>query len=151
MRNMIQSELIRLPFAIPATITGIFVLLFGAFPEERIAALVILMSCDYFFGVLAAADNGEINSSKGLRGIVKKMGLLFLLVAANSLDVALCLHTAIRVIDVVFTGIVANECFSIAENIGRYRGLKPKVRKLLSRYFTRIVDVLEKEKDDDPA
>lgn len=90
--------------------------LFGGW-SALIKILVAFVAIDYITGVLAAGINKEISSRIGMIGIAKKV-LIFVLVACGHL-VDMALGTADIVRDAVTYFYIANELFSILENVGK--------------------------------
>lgn len=79
--------------------------------------LVIFIVIDYASGVAAAWINGQLSSSKGLRGIAKKTFILALVVVADKIDCMLGGSGFWR--NAALWGLIVNETFSIFENGGR--------------------------------
>lgn len=78
--------------------------------------LLIFIVLDYVSGILKAFYQKELNSEIGVKGIVKKIGYLILVVVANYLDQLLG-HTGVLYTIIVYC-FVANEGLSIVENWG---------------------------------
>ena len=104
--------------AIGAGIAG----LFGGF-DAALVTLIIFMAIDYITGILVAgvfhaspkSENGALESKAGLKGILRKGGMLLVVLIACRLDLMLGAHF-IR--DVVVIALVSNESLSIIENLG---------------------------------
>lgn len=94
----------------------IFSYLFGW--DMALKTLLIAMAIDYITGVIAAYLNPamQLNSSKGFKGILKKVMELCLIALAYQLS--LYLH-----VEILYTGItcayLANEGLSIVENAAK--------------------------------
>lgn len=85
-----------------------------------IEALIVLMAVDYLTGLCAAYLSPEIKLSSriGLRGIIKKLMILCLVVLAHQLDAAAGQGgTIIR--DIVVLFFIGNEGLSILENAAK--------------------------------
>lgn len=98
--------------------------------------LITVIVLDYVTGVFKAVYNKEINSSVGLKGIIKKLGYLIVVAVAVILDKIAGNTGAIRTLVIYF--FVANEGISILENWGGMGLPMPQ----------KIFDVLEQLKND---
>ena len=98
--------------------------------------LITVIILDYVTGVFKAVYNKEINSSVGLKGIIKKLGYLIVVAVAVILDKVTGNTGAIRTLVIYF--FVANEGISILENWGGMGLPMPQ----------KIFDVLEQLKND---
>ncbi len=98
--------------------------------------LLTVIVLDYVTGVFKAIYNKEINSTVGIKGIIKKVGYLIIVAIAVILDRIAGNTGAIRTLVIYF--FVANEGISILENWGGM-GL-PLPNKL--------IDTLEQLKND---
>lgn len=78
--------------------------------------LITAIVLDYITGICKAIYNKKINSSVGLKGIVKKVGYLIIVAVAVMLDKVAGNTGAIRTLVIYF--FVANEGISILENWG---------------------------------
>lgn len=104
-----------------------------------LTALCVFVVIDFLSGLLAGSKNEGLNSSKGFKGIPRKV-LIFLMVAIG--------HTVDRLLgmdghlfrDIVVYFYLANELISIIENTGRAGLPVPPV-------MTKIIAIL-KEKGD---
>lgn len=107
--------------AVWGCITGvvgtIVTLLFGAW-NDALEALCVFMILDYVTGVLAAYISPALmlNSSRGLKGICKKIMMLLLVVLAHELERASGVPAVQSVIVWFFIG---NEGLSIIENAAK--------------------------------
>ena len=98
--------------------------------------LITVIILDYFTGICKAIYNKKINSSVGLKGIIKKIGYLIIVAVAVELDRITGNTGAIRTLVIYF--FVANEGISILENWGSMGLPLPQ----------KIFDVLEQLKND---
>lgn len=80
-----------------------------------IYALVAFMIVDYFTGISVAIVKKELSSKIGLKGVVKKITVLFIVGIANLFDVYVIKTSAILRTTVSFY-YMANEALSILEN-----------------------------------
>jgi len=86
--------------------------------NDAIEALCVMMVLDYMTGMLAAyiAPDLKLNSSRGLRGICKKIMILLLVVVAHELENASGVPAVQSVVVWFFVG---NEGLSIVENAAK--------------------------------
>ena len=104
--------------ALGAGITG----LFGGF-DAALVTLVIFILGDYVTGLIVAGvfhrspktENGALESKAGLKGLLRKGGMLLMVLVACRLDVLLGAHF-IR--DACVIALITNEALSITENLG---------------------------------
>lgn len=107
--------------AVWGCITGVVgttvTLLFGQW-NDALEALCVLMALDYATGVLAAYISPALmlNSSRGLKGICKKIMILLLVVLAHELERASGVPAVQSVVAWFFIG---NEGLSIIENAAK--------------------------------
>ena len=95
-------------------ITGITYFLGGW--DKALEIMLILIVLDYLTGLLKAIYNKKLNSSVGLKGIIKKIGYLIIVALSVLLDKVVGNTGAIRTLVIYF--FVANEGISIIENWG---------------------------------
>lgn len=97
--------------------------------------LLLAIVLDYITGMGAAAYAGELNSKKGLRGILKKMGYLALVVLGFAIDWVVAAGAGYFgwtaypggiIALAVIAWIIINESVSIIENLGRLEVPMPK-------------------------
>ena len=98
--------------------------------------LITVIVLDYISGIFKAIYNKEINSSVGIKGIIKKIGYFIIVAVAVILDKIAGNTGAIRTLVIYF--FVANEGISILENWGGMGLPLPQ----------KIFDVLEQLKND---
>ena len=95
-------------------INSIFAYLFGGF-DTLITTLIIFIVLDYITGVCKGIYRKELNSKKGLKGIIKKTGYLFIIILASLFDkITNNTDGTIRTITIYF--FISNEAISILEN-----------------------------------
>lgn len=82
--------------------------------DNALQTLIIFMILDYLTGVLKAIHDKKLSSLIGAKGIIKKVGYLFIVIIANFLDIAIGDIDAIRTMVIYF--FVSNEGISIMEN-----------------------------------
>ena len=118
--------------------------LFGGF-DKLLIALVIFMIIDFLSGLILAivfknsskTKNGRVSSEAGIRGLAKKIFILFLVTVATQLD--LVLDTSI-VRDGVIIAFISMEGISILEN-ATLSGLP------VPRIIKNALEVLNKSED----
>lgn len=111
-------------FIVTATgaVLGALISLAGGW-DTALQALVVFMILDYLTGVIVAAvfhasnktKSGKLSSVAGIKGIAKKVLMLFMVVAGQYADVVLGIdyfRTA------VIIALIANELISLIENAG---------------------------------
>lgn len=108
MKEVLQS--------IIAVVSTGLVYLLGGF-DVSLMALVIAIVLDYISGVLKAYVTKELSSRIGLKGIIKKMGVLLVVMLAVIIDNVTGGTGAIRTLVIYY--FVANEGLSVIENLGQ--------------------------------
>ena len=113
-----------------------------------IIMLIFAMIIDYATGMSAAFYNAELSSKKGVKGIVKKVGYLALVVAAMILDwlisqglqqINLDLHYSVFFAVLVTVWLIINELISTLENLSRMGVPIPNfMKKLIDRLKTTV-------------
>lgn len=96
--------------------------LFGGW-DAALITLIIFMGIDYVTGLIVAGvfhnspktENGALESKAGLKGLLRKGGMLLVVLVACRLDLMLGAHF-IR--DAVVIALISNEALSIVENLG---------------------------------
>lgn len=113
-----------------------------------IVMLICAMVIDYATGIMAAWTNSELSSKRGVKGIVKKIGYLALVVAAMILDwlifqglqqINVDLHYSIFFAVFVTVWLIINELISTLENLSRIGVPIPNfMKKLIDRLKTTV-------------
>ena len=113
-----------------------------------IIMLIGAMIIDYATGMMAAWTNSELSSKRGVKGIVKKVGYLALVVAAMILDwlisqglqqINLDLHYSVFFAVLVAVWLIINELISTLENLSRMGVPIPNfMKKLIDRLKTTV-------------
>lgn len=109
--------------------------IFGGF-DSLFFSLLIVMFIDYITGLCKAVHDKKLNSTIGLKGILKKLGYLIIIILATLFD--RLIHDdsmAIRTLVIYF--FISNEAISILENWGAIGLPLPK----------KLYEVFEKLKD----
>ena len=125
---------------------GIIINLLGGW-DNALAALFICIIMDYLTGLAVAGvfkkspktKNGALESRAGLKGLTRKIVMLFFVGVAHTLDILIGTDY-IRY--TVIIGFICNEVISLIENAGLMGVPIPKV-------LTKAIDVLKNEEDKD--
>lgn len=116
--------------------------------------LVVLMVLDYASGMVSAWKDGTLNSEKGARGIVKKLGYMIIIGCGMCFDFILsytCNTLRIAYENRMVFGLIItiwyalNECLSIIENVGEFSN----VPTWLSNHIEKIKDKIEEDENND--
>lgn len=99
-----------------AGISTIFLYLIGGF-DVAMQCLLIAIALDYLSGLIKAYNTKVLSSRIGFRGILKKVGILFIVMLAVLIDRVTGETGAIRTLVIYY--FVANEGLSIIENLGQ--------------------------------
>jgi toxin secretion/phage lysis holin len=97
-------------------VAGTLTYLVGGF-DLLLQTVVLFMVLDYLTGVTAGWYECKLNSERGLRGIIKKVCMLVLIVVGHKIDQLSGQDGTIRTMVLYF--LLANEGISILENLGR--------------------------------
>jgi toxin secretion/phage lysis holin len=103
--------------------------------------LAVLMVVDIFTGVFKAIKEKRLRSRSALYGYARKVGVFFIIILANIIDVILGLNGAVAFITVLFY--IANEGLSIIENLAQ---IGVKVPSVIADKLHVIQSESEKEK-----
>ena len=98
-----------------STFATFFVYLIGGL-DVAISCLLIAILLDYISGILKAFITKELSSTIGIKGIIKKIAILLLVMLAVLVDRVTGESGAIRTLVIYY--FVANEGLSILENLG---------------------------------
>ena len=125
---------------------GVIINLLGGW-DNALAALFICLIMDYLTGLAVAGvfkkspktKNGALESRAGLKGLTRKIVMLFFVGVAHTLDI---LTGTDYIRYTVIIGFICNEVISLIENAGLMGVPIPKV-------LTKAIDVLKNEEDKD--
>ena len=125
---------------------GVIINLLGGW-DNALAALFICIIMDYLTGLAVAGvfkkspktKNGALESRAGLKGLTRKIVMLFFVGVAHTLDI---LTGTDYIRYTVIIGFICNEVISLIENAGLMGVPIPKV-------LTKAIDVLKNEEDKD--
>lgn len=84
--------------------------------DVALQCLVIAIALDYISGIIKAFVNKELSSKIGVKGILKKVGVLVIVALAVLIDKVTGESGAVRTLVIYY--FVANEGLSIVENLG---------------------------------
>ena len=95
-------------------IGSVFIFLVGGL-DNLFITLLIFVALDYLTGVIKAIYKKKLNSKLGLKGILKKLGYIVIVVVATLFDYLIGDNTmAVRSLVIYF--FISNEAISILEN-----------------------------------
>lgn len=128
---------------------GLLNTIFGGW-TPALTTLIVFMAVDYISGLIVAGvfkrstktDTGALESRAGFKGLCRKCMMLFMVLVAYRLDIALGSDFVRNAVIIAF---IANETISITENAG-LMGIK------LPSVITKAIDILNskvKEKGDE--
>ena len=122
-----------------------------------IIMLIFAMIVDYITGMSAAWYNAELSSKKGIKGIVKKVSYLALVVVAMIIDwlisqglqqINVDLHYSVFFAVLVAVWLIINELISTLENLSRMGVPIPSfLKKIINRLKTTVDESEEKKND----
>ena len=98
------------------TIGYLFIYLVGGW-DVALQCLVIAIALDYISGLMTAYINKPLSSKSGMRGLIKKLGLLIIVMGGTLVDRTTGNTGAVRTLVIYY--FVANEGLSILENLGQ--------------------------------
>lgn len=123
--------------AILSGISTALIYLLGGF-DVALNCLLIAIVLDYVSGLIKAYNTKTLSSRIGFRGLLKKLGILILVMVAVLVDRVTGNSGAIRTVIVYY--FVANEGLSIIENLGAAGIPIPK-------FLKKALKALKKEND----
>ena len=100
--------------AIIANVATVFIFLFGGI-DVALQCLLIAIVLDYISGLIKAYNTKTLSSSIGFKGILKKVGILVIVMLAVLVDRVTLNNGGIRSLVIYY--FVANEGLSILENL----------------------------------
>lgn len=111
---------------IASGITTGLVYLFGGF-DVALSCLVIAIALDYISGLIKAFYTKQLSSKIGFKGLLKKIGILILVMVSVLVDRVAGNTGAVRTLVIYY--FVANEGLSIVENLAETNIPIPAVLK----------------------
>ena len=121
--NLIMSNWLSVIISAVATT---FVWLIGGF-DVAIQCLIVAIIIDYISGLIKAYNTKTLSSSIGFKGILKKVGILLIVMLAVLVDRVTIDNGGIRTLVIYY--FVANEGLSILENLDEAGLPVPKTLK----------------------
>lgn len=106
--------------------TTVLIYLFGGF-DVALSCLVIAIALDYISGIIKAFYTKQLSSKIGFKGLLKKIGILILVMVSVLVDRVAGNSGAIRTLVIYY--FVANEGLSIVENLAETNIPIPAVLK----------------------
>ena len=100
---------------IASEVTTVFIFLVGEI-DVALICLIIAIVLDYISGFIKAFNTKQLSSKIGFKGILKKIGILILVMLSVLVDRVSGNTGAIRTLVIYY--FVANEGLSILENLG---------------------------------
>ena len=150
--NLMQNK--ELQMFISAVFAGL--LYYLGIVAVPIIMLVFAMIIDYITGMSAAWYNSELSSKKGIKGIVKKVSYLALVVVAMIIDwlisqglqqINVDLHYSVFFAVLVAVWLIINELISTLENLSRMGVPIPSfLKKIINRLKTTVDESEENKK-----
>lgn len=133
---------------IVAMILAMFGFIMSAITEV-ILALVVLMILDYLTGMIASYQEKDWESNIAIKGVIKKVGYIFLMLITVLFDYVLLNVGEVLGITFSFIGLftflvacwlISTELISIAENLGR---MGVPIPSFLKKAFKKLKDTSE--------
>lgn len=114
-RSMDKIGLDKVISLIASEVATVFIFLVGEI-DVALICLIIAIVLDYISGIIKAFNTKQLSSKIGFKGILKKIGILVLVMLAVLVDRVGGNTGAIRTLVIYY--FVANEGLSILENLG---------------------------------
>lgn len=132
-----------------AMVAGMFSYVTGSI-TELVIALVVLMLLDYVTGMFAGYIQQKWSSTVGVKGVIKKVGFIFLVLIAILTDYVIVQLGSKIGLSIEFAGVftfavtcwlISTELLSIIENLG---SMGVPIPQFLRIAFEKLKDVSEK-------
>ena len=114
-KSMDKIGLDKVISLIASEVATVFIFLVGEI-DVALICLIIAIILDYISGIIKAFNTKQLSSKIGFKGILKKIGILVLVMLAVLVDRVGGNTGAIRTLVIYY--FVANEGLSILENLG---------------------------------
>lgn len=114
-KSMDKIGLDKVISLIASEVATVFIFLVGEI-DVALICLLIAIVLDYISGIIKAFNTKQLSSKIGFKGILKKIGILVLVMLAVLVDRVSGNTGAIRTLVIYY--FVANEGLSILENLG---------------------------------
>lgn len=121
-----MKEIINIFHAIMGALGTAFVYIFGGL-DVALQCLLVAIALDYITGMIKAFKGAKLDSKVGIKGILKKIGVLCLVALAVIIDKLTGESGLIRTAIIYY--LVSNEGLSIIENLGEIGILVPEFLK----------------------
>lgn len=115
-----------------------------------LSLLIVMMTVDYISGISAAYIKGELSSRTGLKGIIKKLGYIGVVIVAAVMDwviysglkgVGVDIEMSYYLGLIVTIWLIINECISVLENLGEIGvPLPPFLMKAINKLKKHLED-----------
>lgn len=119
--------------------------------DLALTVLVVVMGLDFVSGILRAVHEGTLSSVRGRKGVIKKFGLLLVVVLANLMDMLFAVGDPVfRTLAVYFY--IAIEGISFLENLHAVDVLIPKkLKEKLEQILGEVEgqDEVQEDKDEE--
>jgi len=138
-----MQKTLQLKLALTASLSGIMVYLNALIVP--IAVLFCVMIADYITGMAAAWHKGNINSRKGMSGIIRKLGYFMLICVGIGCDYILLssmeklgynTHDIFTISILITVWLIINELISILENLA-------KIDVPIPEFLTKLINKLK--------
>lgn len=116
-----------------------FIYIFGGL-DVALQCLLIAMVIDYITGLIKSYKNANLNSKVGIKGLLKKVGILCLVALTVVIDKLTGNTGYVRTMVIYY--LVANEGLSILENLGEIGIIVPE---FLKKRLEQLKETEEKE------
>lgn len=103
---------------------GLFLFLFGEI-DIKLKYLIVVVAMDYISGLCRAVVKKKVNSSIGIKGILKKF--CYFLVVAIAVILGELLEVGLSIRNITVYSLIINECISILENCTQMGIVFPKI------------------------
>ena len=114
-KSMDKIGLDKIISLIASEVATVFIFLVGEI-DIALICLIVAIVLDYISGIIKAYNTKQLSSKIGFKGILKKIGILVLVMLAVLIDRVGGNTGAIRTLVIYY--FVANEGLSILENLG---------------------------------
>lgn len=114
-KSMDKIGLDKVISIIASEVATVFIFLVGEI-DVALICLIVAIVLDYISGIIKAYNTKQLSSKIGFKGILKKIGILVLVMLAVLVDRVSGNTGAIRTLVIYY--FVANEGLSILENLG---------------------------------
>lgn len=114
---MDKLDIYKIISLVASEVATIFIYLFGGI-DVALTCLIVAIVLDYVSGMIKAYNKKQLSSKIGFSGILKKIGILILVMLSVLVDRVTGNTGAIRTLVIYY--FVANEGLSVLENLGEF-------------------------------